>query len=90
MKLVLRTTQQCGVPPLDVLRLNKDGSGESIAWFWRENEAREYINMHSGLHPRYPDRHWDREGEREGQASGQPEHSPGRGVRCHAEQRDKG
>lgn len=49
MKLVLRTNQQCGVPPLDVLRLNKDGTGESIAWFWMENEAREYINMHSEI-----------------------------------------
>lgn len=89
MKLVLRTNQQCGVPPLDVLRLNQDGSGESIAWFWRENEAREYINMHSELHPRYPDGHRYGQGKREGQSSGQPEHSSGGGVRSHAEQCDK-
>lgn len=48
-KYVLRTVGRVDLPAFDAMEVDANGIGHSIAWFWNENEAREYMNKRAEI-----------------------------------------
>lgn len=44
-KYVLRTVEPLNLPRISVDEVDVNGYGRAVAWFWNENEAREYMNL---------------------------------------------